>query len=248
VNGTTVEVGTFLSGVFQGQVDTDNDGEIDDDGDDADSDDLLENETELEATLSGDNGVEGEVEFVIESEGGEVTRILEIEVENATPGQHNILLAGTIIGAIEVDDDGEGEAELSSEDGTLPDNLPPVMAGTAISIEGIASGTFSQSELHAVLSGNTTAIGQASLESEDDETEFQVVVFGGTAGDTLDVTVAGVVVGQITLNSNGNGELEFESDSDESDGAFPANLPTIEAGTTVSVGTLLSGSFDSGLG
>ena len=58
------------------------------------------------------------------------------------------------------------------------------------------------------------------------------------------LTVDGVVVGQLTVNDLGMGELELKSDPEKADDLpFPEDFPTINSGSVVTVGSLLSGSL-----
>src|SRR5262245_28366625 len=68
--------------------------------------------------------------------------------------------------------------------------------------------------------------------------EFHAEVNGFDAG-TQDVTVAGVVVGQISVDASGTGELEFDTQI----GNFPANFPDLVVGDAGDVGGIASGQF-----
>lgn len=69
------------------------------------------------------------------------------------------------------------------------------------------------------------------------ETKFTATISGAAADTTLDVSVDGVVVGQITTNANGAGKLELSSDPSSDETSLPADFPAaIAAGSAVSVG------------
>ena len=73
---------------------------------------------------------------------------------------------------------------------------------------------------------------------------FQVNVTRATPGATLDVQVSGVSVGSILVNANGRGSLVYSSQPVAGRSvAFPADFPTILAGSTISVGGVAVGTF-----
>jgi Ca2+-binding RTX toxin-like protein len=110
-------------------------------------------------------------------------------------------------------------------------------------------------ELKVTLTG-AAGSGLATLdfdvETFDTEVEFNLAVSGliAQANTTVDVFVAGVLIGQIALDASGNGTLILSSDPDEADESLlPVNFPeTLAAGATIEVKTaaavvLLQGSF-----
>ncbi|QDV85708.1 dockerin type I domain-containing protein [Planctomycetes bacterium TBK1r] len=130
-------------------------------------------------------------------------------------------------------DDADVDSEVESDDDH--DDLDESEAGET------------ETEIVANLTGvgNDTAKVEFETETERGVTqnELEVSVRNFAANVTVDVTIGGVVIGQITTDANGRGELEFTSAADEpGDLPLPANLPLIEAGVTVQVGTL-TGAF-----
>jgi Ca2+-binding RTX toxin-like protein len=74
------------------------------------------------------------------------------------------------------------------------------------------------------------------------EFELNINVQNYTAG-TLDVSVGGIVIGQITLDASGNGTFTAStSPTDATEAEIPATL-TIEAGTIILIGTDLTGTL-----
>jgi len=72
------------------------------------------------------------------------------------------------------------------------------------------------------------------------ETKLKVNITGAEADSTLQVTVAGVVVGQVAANASGNASLVLSSDPEGDEQALPDNFPTaVAAGDAVSAGTLM---------
>lgn len=129
-------------------------------------------------------------------------------------------------------DDDDDHADHSSDSDSDSDNddgpVTPAVSGTTYG------------EWKARLTG--TGSGKAEFEIERGEMEFEVEVQGFAANSTYPVSVGGVVIGQLRTNSRGKGELEFEV-GDDDHRPFPANFPTITAGTSVSVGDRVSGVF-----
>lgn len=126
-------------------------------------------------------------------------------------------------------------------------SVPPIIAQLAT--RGDMFGPFgahhgAQTVLTAQLADSESgATGSATFKTytEDGETEtqFKVSVTGAAADTALDVTVAGVVVGQITTDSSGAGTLKLSSDPKSDEQALPDNFPTaVAADTAVSVGTI----------
>jgi hypothetical protein len=68
--------------------------------------------------------------------------------------------------------------------------------------------------------------------------EFSVEVAGFRPGAEVRVSVAGVVVGTMEINTCGTGELEFADDPEPGEAAFPANFPRLVGGEIVRVGRL----------
>jgi len=71
--------------------------------------------------------------------------------------------------------------------------------------------------LLTALDGSNT-IGLVEFESEEDDNELELELeleVEGAAAGTYDVTVSGVVIGQITIDENGEGELHASNDPDD---------------------------------
>lgn len=229
---------------------------------------------ELVAPLAAADGtVLGEVEFEQSPEDGDMEVELEIELTNAAPGTYDILLGGVTIGQITVSAGGVGKVEFSNQPDDvdelpLPVNLPAITAGTTVAIGSIASGTFAiqadsdddsndgpdtdddsqEVELKAALTGATAATGKIEFESEVDdgvqESKLNVEIRNATPNTTLDVTVNGVVIGQITTDTNGRGKLKFRSQPDDSDEQlFPTDFVALVAGDVIGIGGIVSGTL-----
>jgi hypothetical protein len=80
---------------------------------------------------------------------------------------------------------------------------------------------------------------RVEYENEANGEEFEISVRGGMPGETLSVTVAGLDVFTIRLDNNGGGYFEFATVPDSSrDAQLPTDFPMLQAGDSVSVGTL----------
>ena len=60
-----------------------------------------------------------------------------------------------------------------------------------------------------------------------------------TSSTTVNVTVNGVVVGQMAIDNRGRGELTYDS----SLGTMPTGFPNLQAGDVVGIGSSVSGSL-----
>lgn len=83
--------------------------------------------------------------------------------------------------------------------------------------------------------------GEAEFTQDDagGQREFSVEVAGFPPGAEVRVSVAGVVVGTMEINTCGTGELEFADDPEPGEAAFPENFPNpLVAGAIVRVGRL----------
>ena len=93
---------------------------------------------------------------------------------------------------------------------------------------------LSSTDLHA----------QVAYEQQADRTVFDVIVTGGPAGATIDVSIGGVGVGTLTLDDTGSGQLRLSSaPSGAGEDDLPSDFPTPSAGDQVHVGDL-SGEFE----
>ena len=103
------------------------------------------------------------------------------------------------------------------------------------------------SEFKAILtgSGNMSGCAQHSVENEGGQvkTTFELQVNHLAANATLDVTLDGVMIGQINTDGSGQGELQLSSDPSGNELAFPSNFPSIHAGSTLVVAGGLQGTF-----
>lgn len=143
-----------------------------------------------------------------------------------------------------------GLHEASSHDKVV--NTTPAVIGTAVAGASQKASHGTESHLSAQLvDPGSSATGKVQYETETEhgkvKNEFSVSVKGAAPSTSLDVTIDGVIVGQITTDSSGRGKLKFSSQPHGSEQAFPANFPTINAGSVVSVGTI-TGTLATGTG
>ena len=211
-------------------------------------------------------GMTAEVIYKSCTVNGTTNTSLVVKVEGAAAGSTlDVSLDNVVVGQITVDAGGEGVLSLSSspkstQQRPLPANFPAgVAAGAAISV-GTATGTLAtptltprgehdgdgchshtdSTKLTAQLtdsasSATATATYKSEVENGATESSLKIFVTGAAASSTLDVTIDGKVVGQVTTDANGAGTLKLSSKT--------GTVPTITAGSTISVGTTLTGSF-----
>lgn len=111
--------------------------------------------------------------------------------------------------------------------GAAPWSAPP---------QDVAGQTVLSVQLSDSTSGASAAV---NYRDNGDDTRLAVVVKGVEADATLDVSIAGTVVGQITTDANGAGKLVLSSDPHGDETALPDEFPTdVAVDTAVSVGTL----------
>ena len=121
-----------------------------------------------------------------------------------------------------------------------------VVAVVALGIAGSVALAGDQLRLRARLRADSSAgdiSGNAKYREKDDgRRRFQLEVEGFRPGTTLDVTVAGVRVGSVTIDNLGVGELDFDTQqndpNDDETRPFPDNFPSLERGDEVRVGQL----------
>ncbi len=125
-------------------------------------------------------------------------------------------------------------------------------AGAFMPAQITVAGQDQRLRLRADLSGDTLASGKADYrERQRGNTlvqRFSVEVEDGEPGASLGVFVNGIQFGVIFLNDFGFGEIQFRTASaiDDPDDGTPIDpdFPRLQPGDTVSVGKMLSGSFD----
>jgi hypothetical protein len=220
-------------------------------------------ETELTASLTdATTGATGTATFETGTRCGTTFTQLTISVTGAVESTSlDVTIDGVVVGQVQTDTSGNGKLVLSSKDGTIPSDFPTtIAAGSAISV-GSLTGTFAtptstsdgdhggcegatRTRLTASLTDTEgTGTGTATLKTHTydgtTKTFFTVSVTGAAESTSLDVTIDGVVVGQLMTDSTGAGSLTLSSKA----GTLPSNFPTtVAAGSTISVGTL-SGTF-----
>ncbi|MFO0977765.1 MAG: hypothetical protein U0996_15285 [Planctomycetaceae bacterium] len=98
-------------------------------------------------------------------------------------------------------------------------------------------------QLAAVLTGATAGFGQAEYRDNKGERSFELRVYNAAPG-SYDVTVAGQVVAQITVNANRVGKLELRDGSGGGNRIpIPQNWPAVTAGTSVQIGNIYAGTL-----
>lgn len=228
-------------------------------------------QTVLSAQLTdATTGIRASVTFKTGTVDGTTQTSLRVSVNGAEANSTlDVTVGDVLVGTITTDANGRGSLLLSSKATTttttsltaaspLPDDFPTDIAvGTAVSVGSLtgtlAAGTTTNpgrgggcaahqgTNLTASLADSGgSATGSATYTSSTRGTassKLTVSVTGATASSTLDVTVDGAVVGTLTTDASGAGSLELST-------ANGGTVPTVTAGSTISVGTL-SGTFAS---
>lgn len=161
----------------------------------------------LAASLTDSGGATGQALF------NATTGTLNVHVSGATADSSlDVTVDGMSVGSLTTDASGNGHSKFSNV---------TVNPGSAITV-GDLSGTFSQVTLTAALSGSTDASGSAVFNSL--ENVLHVSISGAAADTTYNVSVNGVVLGQLTTNASGAAKLVVS----------PSGV-TIQSGSTVSI-------------
>jgi hypothetical protein len=186
---------------------------------------------------------------------GDVTTNFNVSVSGAAANSTlDVAVDGTVVGQLTTDENGAGALALSSNptgtEQALPADFPASISDGSVVTAGSLSGTLSTSSsqrtsLAATLTDSTgTATASATFKSNtaNGKSRLSVSVSGATANSTLDVSIDGTVVGQLTTDSTGAGSLVLSSNPTGTQQAFPTSFTGINSGSTVTVGSL-TGTF-----
>ncbi len=136
--------------------------------------------------------------------------------------------------------DGDTSPDESAPDVTNDDSSGEDSSGDAV------GGDDQGAEFEAVLGGDGDAQGRAELAMGAEQgmmrTEFSVRIAGADANTVFDVTVDGVVVGQVATDEFGRAVMKL-AEGDDRYPPLPADFPTIQPGSTIKVGDLVDGAF-----
>lgn len=155
----------------------------------------------------------------------------------------------------EGDDDLHGEDDDDILHGGLGDDF--LRGGSGVNLldgdEGFDdeddgfSGDLDEEILAALVNTAGTVIGRVEFEQSpehgDTEVELEILITNAAPG-IHDITLDGVVIGQLTVSINGAGVVEYSNQPDDPDELLlPEHLPAVTAGATISVGAIASGTF-----
>lgn len=199
--------------------------------------------SELKAEFRSSTGAK--VEFEIEK--GK----LEISIEKAQPRtSYPVTLSGNTIATLITDSRGKASLKVAATTA-----VASALAGDVVTVSGVGSGVLSlhgtsqtsnsleSSKFTASLTG--LGAGKAEFETKGTKQKFEVEMRGLSANTTYDVTIDGVIVGQLSTNKSGKAELKFDNSKGR---PFPTNFPTITASSVINIGTATSGSFATRVG
>lgn len=203
-----------------------------------------------------------ESEHEVEQEGALQRREFELKLYNLTPNtDFAVTIGGAAAGTIRTNAIGTAAWRYSDRSKvgytSFPASFPAIAAGTTIAVGQSLSGAYATQQ--AVLSnitsngehskielhGTGTMQGRVTYEvytpagASTTRREFKAEVWNGVPGSKVNVTVGGVVVGQISVTPKGYGKLAFE-DGDPAK-PFPASWPGVSLNTIITVGHSLSG-------
>ena len=171
---------------------------------------------------------------------------LQIKVKHAMPLQTlDVAVNGQVVGTITTNVAGRGKLRLKAP----KDVVPAILSGDVISV-GPASATFftkaDKYKVHGQISAEgSTVVGIVKYHQKPHkgilDRRFMVNIEGAFAGEVFDVTINGVFVGQITADEFGEGQLKLRTAEFPGDGwqDLPIDFPTLHAGDTVSVGSIV---------
>lgn len=105
-----------------------------------------------------------------------------------------------------------------------------------------------ETQFASVLTGTGSQLGYVQFESETHrgtlKSELGISVNSLTPNASLDVIIDNITVGQIVTDANGHGDLDLSSlPRGTNELPLPANFPVIAAGSSIQIGTELSGTF-----
>lgn len=229
---------------------------------------LLSADIALESVLKGTGTAFAAAEYKLK----DGQHSLEFNIYNAAAGSYSAYAGSTLLGQIAVPASGLAEFKFASQPGdageapfpgglTLPlvpgqsIRLAPAAAGLSPEMTGqLAVENEDERFESSVFASAAGAAGQA-LESEyESEQEgsvtkrkFELKVYNLQPGSTQTVVIDGVTIGQVQANAVGTGWLKFADPARPGFAAFPAQFPSVVAGSQIAVGTALSGSFGSAL-
>jgi len=230
-----------------------------------------ESEVHLAATLvSNDPTVNaaGSVSFESKSKGGKTSSELNVQVSGlAARTTFDVTVDGVVVGKVTTNAAGAGRLELKFGDKSnpLPANFPTITANSVVAVGANLSGKFdaplrldehgpevrAETHLAARLSDPTGAskiTGQSEFESETEHgmiiSVFKVNVSNAAPNTTLNVKVDGVAIGSIVVDATGRGSLMLATTPlAGSSLPIPANFPALHAGSTITVGDVVTGTF-----
>jgi len=142
------------------------------------------------------------------------------------------------------DDELNGGSGHDRLDGDQGNNLNDGTDGNDDSTNGIDTNL---DEFHSNITGTNNEAASAEFHTNNENgnlrTRFELEVEHLAANSTFDVLIDNVTVGQISTDGSGAGELKFSTSPSGNSAAFPANFPTLHAGSTIVVSDL-QGSFE----
>lgn len=227
---------------------------------------LLSADIALESVLAGPGTAFAKAEYKLR----DGQHSLEFNIYNATGGGYDAYVGSTLLGRITVPATGLAEFKFSTQpkdggEAPFPNGLSlPLVSGQAIRLTPAASGLSPEmtgklavenederfeSSVFANAAGAAGQALESEYESEQEgsvtKRKFELKVYNLQPGSTQTVVIDGVTIGQVQANAVGTGWLKFAAPARQGFAAFPPQFPSVVAGSQITVGTGLSGSFGS---
>jgi len=189
----------------------------------------------------------GEASYTVKRKVGVLTKELKLEVDNAGPdATYTVTLDGAAIGKIVTNAKGDAKFNLiENKDQLFPEGFSEPKVGSVIRVGEIMDlklvALVRLKELEASIAGPDKLSGKVTFKVEqlgkDVTREFQVKIAGAPAKSVLAVTLAGVHVGDVAVDTTGVGRLQLSTIK----GPLPASFPDPEVGSAIKVGDLFAG-------
>lgn len=199
--------------------------------------------THLEGRFGKPGALRAEASFKVKREGGKSIEEFAVSLQGAPRGTaHLVKLDGVEIGKLTADLDGEAELEFV---GFFPAAFKRPVEGAVVRIgencEVALQKLVKQVHLESAIAGSGRITGKCSFKIErlgkEVTKEFRLKFAGAPGGSVQKVSLDGVVVGEVKIDSDGEGKFVF---SDVEGPAFPATFPELRPLSVLRVGEIVT--------
>lgn len=223
---------------------------------------LLSADVKLETMLHGSGIVIAKAEYELDDGEHE----LEVEIFNAPSGSYSVEVDGRQIGNVFVSAWGHGETKFGRNNQKADIELPadltlPLTPGQKIRVVSaagveIAGNLASEADdrfetaLRVYAVGDTGQVLESEFEAEQEdqvvERKFVLKVYNLSPSTSFNFSLAGWT-GQLTTDQTGSAAVRYSDRARNRFSAFPADFPALKVNDTVSVGTVVSGTYTGAL-